>query len=68
MRDMASVYFKMTTADLRRLKGEKQLRLMKCRKQAMTYSNLQEIRKLEFQLNRIDAVLRSRFEQGLLFP
>lgn len=68
MRDMASVYFKMTTENLRKLKGGKENRLRHLRSRYMGYSDKQEVRTLEFQLGRIDAVLRSRFEQGQLFP
>jgi len=68
MKEMISVYMTRTTDDLRRLKSEKHNRLTKLRKQFMSYSVQQEIRVLEFQMSRIDTVLRSRAEQGRLFP
>jgi len=60
MREMSSIYFKMSTKDLTRLKSQKYLRALALRKQQYSYFNIQELRKLEQQIKWIDAVLESR--------
>jgi len=59
--DLSTRYWKMKTADLRRLESQKVNRLLRIRaKGTMGYFDQQEIRKLEGHLKWIRAVLASR--------
>jgi len=66
-KDMTSYYAQQTVFDLNRLRSQKYNRISKLRKEASTYLNLQELRKLTQQINWIDAELRCRKEQMSLF-
>jgi len=66
-RDMTSFYAQQTVFDLNRLRSQKFNRVSKLRKEAATYLNLQELRKLVEQINWIDAELRCRKDQMSLF-
>lgn len=68
IKDMESVYWKRTTKDLMRLRSEKYNRILKLRgAQFMSYLTQQEIRRLDAQIKRIDAILAAREQQQDLF-
>jgi len=60
MRDMTSVYLKMETLDLNKLRSRKFVRLHELDGQRLTYGSAREIVKLSKQIVWIDAVLASR--------
>jgi len=66
-KDMTSYYAQQSEFDLRRLRSQKYNRISKLRKEAATYLNLQELRRLTEQINWIDAEIRCRKEQMSLF-
>jgi len=66
-KDMTSYYAQQSELDLNRLRSQKYNRISKLRKEAATYLNLQELRKLTEQIKWIDAEIRCRKEQMSLF-
>jgi len=60
---MGDYYRTMTTYDLNVLRSKKFLRLKKLDKEARTYLNIQEARKLNEQIIWIDAELQCRRDQ-----
>lgn len=66
-KDMTSYYAQQTVVDLNRLRSQKYNRISRLRKEAATYLNLQELRKLTQQINWIDAELACRRDQIRLF-
>lgn len=65
--DLSGRYWAMKETDLRRLKSQKLLRIMRIERSWIGYSQLQEIRKLRSHLKWIDAVLAARDAQAPLF-
>lgn len=63
MRYMGRLYANMTEYDLRVLRSKKYNRISSLRHQPSTYLNMQELKKLIYQLNTLDAELRSRKDQ-----
>lgn len=63
MRYMGTLYANMTEYDLRVLRSKKYNRISSLRHQPSTYLNMQELKKLIYQLNTLDAELRSRKDQ-----
>jgi len=66
MNDMTSVYWKRSTKDLQRLRSQKYNRLLRLREMYAGYLVMQEIKTLNFQIGRIDAVLAARAAQMAL--
>jgi hypothetical protein len=66
-KDMTSFYAQQTVFDLNRLRSQKFNRVSKLRKEAATYLNLQELKKLLEQIKWIDAELACRRDQMSLF-
>ncbi len=60
MKYMGDYYWSRTTFDLSVLRSKKYNRLSALRRQPQTYLNIQEIKKLNEQINQIDAVLDAR--------
>jgi len=60
MKEMSSVYWKMTTKHLKELRSLKYNRLNRLRSEYQGYMGMQEIKTLVFQIGRIDAVLEAR--------
>jgi len=60
---MGSFYAQQTTHDLHILRSKKYNRISKLRKEASTYLNMQELKKLTEQINWIDAELQCRRDQ-----
>ncbi len=64
---MGSYYWTRTPFDLNVLRSKKYNRLMKLQREASTYLNIQERRKLAEQIRWIDAVLDARRVQTSMF-
>jgi len=67
MKYMGTYYHTRTTFDLNVLRSQKYNRLAKIRKEVQTYTVMKEVRKLNEQIEWIDAVLQSRRDQQALF-
>lgn len=63
MKYMGDFYARMTEYDLNVLRSKKYNRVSKLRKEASTYLNMQELKKLVEQIKWIDAEIRCRHEQ-----
>jgi len=63
MKYMGHFYQHMSEHDLNVLRSKKYNRVSKLRKEASTYLNMQELKKLIEQINWIDAEIRCRREQ-----
>lgn len=66
MAHMGNYYWSRTTFDLNVLRSKKYNRMMKLQKEASTYLNIQERKKLAEQIRWIDAVIDARrFQQSM---
>lgn len=63
MRDVASFYWNQPTAKLRQWRSQKYNRVLRLREKFQGYLVLQEIKTLNFQIQRIDAILAARAAQ-----
>jgi len=63
MKYMGYFYQNMSEYDLNVLRSKKYNRVSRLRKEASTYLNMQELKKLLEQINWIDAEIRCRHEQ-----
>lgn len=63
MNNLRNAYFALTTKQLQTLRSKKVVMRNHLRSQPKTYYNLQDIRKLNQQIDWIDAILRSREDQ-----
>lgn len=62
--DLSTRYWNMTTRDLRRLKSQKENRIMRLEAKYLGYFEIKEIRMLRGQLKWINAVLAAREAQA----
>jgi len=60
MRDMSSHYFTMSVKELKTLRSKKILALERERKKFGSYSSAQEVKRLNFAINRIDSVIAAK--------
>lgn len=64
MKDMSSVYWNMARKDLRKLRSKKYNRRERLRsKRGLSYLDSQELRILNEQIKRIDAIIHAQEEQ-----
>jgi len=63
MRDMTSFYQNQSIHDLNVLRSNKYNRLTRLQREPATYLNMQERKKLQTQINWIDAELQCRADQ-----
>lgn len=69
MNDMTSVYWNMTTKELRTLRSKKYNRRLRLQaKIGLSYLELQETRTLNYQIDLIDRIINARNEQMWLIP
>ncbi len=63
MNDMSRVYMSYTLKHLRELRSQKILRIIKLKSNQFCYLNKQELKKLNYQVDRIEAVIRAKEDQ-----
>lgn len=67
MRDMSSWYWQQTTEHLLKLRSQKVLAIERERRHYGSYASAQEVKRLAYAIDRIDAVLAARRDQIALF-